>query len=65
MHINKDNGGTCYGDSGGPHFVEDEENGLMIVSITSTGDVPCKASDKTARAESTYAYDFLQGFVAL
>ncbi|RYB89535.1 trypsin-like serine protease [Nocardioides glacieisoli] len=50
------NGGTCYGDSGGPHFAP---NGT-IVSITTTGDLPCKAIDQTYRVDTTIARDFLK-----
>jgi hypothetical protein len=34
-------GGTCYGDSGGPAFYTDEEGNEILVGITSWGDVPC------------------------
>ena len=49
------NGGTCYGDSGGPHF----QNGV-IVSITITGDAVCKATDKTYRLDTPWAQSFLE-----
>ena len=49
-----ENGGTCYGDSGGPHF-----HGGVIVSITVTGDAVCKAIDKTYRLDTPWAKDFL------
>ena len=54
------NGGTCYGDSGGPHFL-----GTTVVSITVTGDVFCKATDKTYRLDTQVARDFLDDFVVL
>jgi hypothetical protein len=53
-------GGTCYGDSGGPHFL-----GSVVVSVTVTGDVWCKATDKTYRVDTKPARDFLAGFVRL
>lgn len=53
-------GGTCYGDSGGPHFIGD-----TVVSITVTGDVWCKATDKTYRVDTQVARDFLDDFVTL
>jgi secreted trypsin-like serine protease len=56
------NGGTCYGDSGGPHFVEGT---YMVVSVTSTGDAPCKAADKTYRVDTESARGFLGDFVDL
>lgn len=56
------NGGTCYGDSGGPHFIGDTD---VIISITVTGDVPCKAFDKTYRVDTAEAQEFLGNFVDL
>lgn len=53
-------GGTCYGDSGGPHFL-----GEVVVSITVTGDVWCKATDKTYRVDTPVARAFLDDFVTL
>ena len=41
MTLTTGNGGTCYGDSGGPHFIHlngDETN--IVASITVTGDAP-------------------------
>jgi secreted trypsin-like serine protease len=53
-------GGTCYGDSGGPHFL-----GTTVVSLTVTGDVWCKATDKTYRLDTPAARAFLDDFVRL
>ena len=58
------NGGTCFGDSGGPHFLGGFESNL-IVSITVLGDAVCKATDKTYRVDTQSARDFLDDFVAL
>ncbi len=52
------NGGTCYGDSGGPHFLGD-----VVVSVTVTGDAMCKATDKTYRVDTPWAQDFLNQFL--
>lgn len=60
MNLATGNGGTCYGDSGGPHFLGD-----VVVSITITGDVPCKATDKTYRVDTPWAREFLARFVTL
>jgi secreted trypsin-like serine protease len=57
-------GGTCFGDSGGPHFLGGETSNL-IVSITVTGDAVCKATDKTYRIDTASARDFLDDFVAV
>jgi secreted trypsin-like serine protease len=46
--------GTCYGDSGGPHF-----QGGYVVSVTVTGDAMCKATDKTYRLDTPWVHQFL------
>jgi secreted trypsin-like serine protease len=64
MNPSTGDGGTCYGDSGGPHFLE--SNGqLILVSITVTGDIPCRATDKTYRIDTPDAQAFLAPFLAL
>ena len=55
-------GGTCVGDSGGPHFFEGTN---VIASITITGDFYCKATDKTYRLDTEVVHDFLSQFVSL
>ena len=52
-------GGTCFGDSGGPHFMEDG----TLASITVTGDMFCKATDKTYRLDTPVAQEFLARFI--
>lgn len=66
MNLSTGSGGTCYGDSGGPHFIH--LNGVetdIIASITVTGDAPCKATDKTYRMDTESARSFLENFVDL
>ena len=66
MNSATDNGGTCYGDSGGPHFIH--LNGVetnIVASVTVTGDAPCVATDKTYRTDTTAAREFLSQFVTL
>lgn len=59
-------GGTCYGDSGGPHFIHlDGVETDIVTSITVTGDAPCKATDKTYRTDTPSARQFLDDFVTL
>jgi len=53
-------GGTCYGDSGGPHFLGGVES-TLIVSITVTGDAVCTATDKTYRMDTDSARLVSQG----
>jgi secreted trypsin-like serine protease len=64
MNPSTGSGGTCYGDSGGPHFLGGVESNL-IVSITITGDAMCRATDKTYRLDTEAARDFLDDFVNL
>jgi secreted trypsin-like serine protease len=64
MNPSTGSGGTCYGDSGGPHFLGGVESNL-IVSITITGDAMCRATDKSYRLDTAAARDFLDDFVTL
>jgi hypothetical protein len=50
--------GTCFGDSGGPHFV-----GTTVVAITSTGDSQCKALDTAYRMDTAVAHAFLDPYL--
>jgi hypothetical protein len=60
------NGGTCYGDSGGPHFIHlNGQETDIVASLTVTGDAVCKASDKTYRTDTAAARQFLSQFVDL
>jgi hypothetical protein len=64
MQPSTGNGGTCFGDSGGPHFLGGVQSNL-IVSTTITGDAMCRATDKTYRLDTAAAREFLDDFVAL
>lgn len=59
MNPSTGNGGTCYGDSGGPHFNAAGE----VVSVTVTGDRWCRSTDKTYRIDTADAQDFLAQFL--
>jgi secreted trypsin-like serine protease len=61
MNPSTGSGGTCYGDSGGPHFLGSERSSL-IVSVTVTGDAMCRATDTTYRIDTPWARDFLEQF---
>ena len=66
MTLTTGNGGTCYGDSGGPHFIHlDGVETDIVASITVTGDAPCVATDKTYRTDTESARSFLSNFVDL
>jgi hypothetical protein len=60
----RDLGGACYGDSGGPNFVE-IDGALVLAGITITGDVPCYATNVAYRLDTQAARSFLAPFVAL
>ena len=60
------NGGTCYGDSGGPNFLgagATETN--IIAGITITGDMLCKSTNVIYRLDTEAAGAFLGQFVTL
>ena len=66
MNLATGNGGTCYGDSGGPHFLHN--NGVettVVVAVTVTGDANCKATDKDYRVDTPQAREFLGQYVTL
>lgn len=57
---NKGTAGACYGDSGGPTFAT--INGTWtILGVTSTGDIPCWATNTAARIDRTSVLAFLDG----
>ena len=45
-------GGTCFGDSGGPTFWEDPAAGEILVAVTSTGDAQCAATGLNYRVDT-------------
>ncbi|WP_248960879.1 trypsin-like serine protease [Sphaerisporangium perillae] len=64
MNESRDLGGACYGDSGGPNFIN-LDGKLVLAATTITGDIPCYATNVTYRTDSDSARNFLQQFVAL
>jgi hypothetical protein len=62
MNPSTGSGGTCYGDSGGPHFLGDSD---VVVSLTVTGDAWCRATDVTYRLDTDSAREYLKDFVEL
>lgn len=60
------NGGTCYGDSGGPNFLGAGSSETDIVAATTiTGDTPCRSTNVDYRLDSPSARAFLAPFVTL
>ena len=62
MNPAKGDGGSCFGDSGGPNFVG---GGDVIAGITITGDAVCRATNVDYRLDTTSARTFLRQYVAL
>jgi len=52
------NAGTCYGDSGGPQFLDG-----FLVSITVTGDTFCKSTNVVQRLDTEQAQLFLSDYI--
>jgi len=57
-------GGTCYGDSGGPNFLE-IGGSEILVALTVTGDAICRATNVVYRLDTPMARSFLADFVSL
>ena len=64
QNIHQGYSGTGYGDSGGPTFVS-TANGPVVISVVSTGDVPCWATSVNARVDTAEAIAFLAPYLAL
>jgi len=62
MNPETGSGGGCYGDSGGPHFLDGTDT---VVSITVTGDNYCQATDTTYRLDTANARAFLGRYLTL
>ena len=56
-------GGDCYGDSGGPKFIDGRPD--MVVATVVTGDYPCRATSWNWRLDTSAARGFLSQYVAL
>jgi secreted trypsin-like serine protease len=56
------NGGTCYGDSGGPNFLGTTN---IVAATTITGDAICRSTNVTYRLDTPPARAFLGQFVTL
>jgi secreted trypsin-like serine protease len=60
------NGGTCYGDSGGPNFLgAGDAETSVIAGTTITGDVWCKSTNVAQRMDVASVRSFLGQFVSL
>ena len=62
MNPSTGNGGTCYGDSGGPNFLGTSD---VVAAITITGDAVCRSTNVDYRLDTPSARTFLGGYVPL
>ena len=58
----KGNGGTCFGDSGGPVFFG---SSTTLAGIVSTGDAVCRSTNVAQRLDTARVRDFLDDYVTL
>jgi hypothetical protein len=58
------NGGTCFGDSGGPNFLN-VDGVRTLVAITITGDSVCRSTNVDYRLDTSMARSFLAPYVNL
>lgn len=68
IHLNQNifqgNSGTGYGDSGGPTFATIGGT-QYVISVVSTGDVPCWATSVNFRVDTADAHSFLDYYLGL
>jgi len=62
MNPSTGNGGTCYGDSGGPNFLGTSN---IVAATTITGDSPCRSTNVDYRLDTESARSFLGQFLTL
>ncbi len=62
MNASTGNGGTCYGDSGGPNFLGTSST---IAGTTITGDAVCRSTNVVYRLDTAPARSFLSDHVSL
>ena len=62
MNPSTGNGGTCYGDSGGPNFLGTTQ---IVTAITITGDAVCRSTNVDYRLDTKSARTFLGQYVTL
>jgi hypothetical protein len=62
MNPSTGNGGTCYGDSGGPNFLGTTN---IVAAITITGDAICRSTNVDYRLDTESARTFLSEYVRL
>ncbi len=61
--IAKEQDGACYGDSGGPGLLRFGEK-VYLVGVTSSGDMPCLATNTATRTDTSEANILLTDVLA-
>jgi secreted trypsin-like serine protease len=61
----KKNGGTCFGDSGGPNFLGGPASDLLVATTISGDDDACKSTNLDYRLDTDVARAFLAKYVTL
>ncbi|MGD1994749.1 MAG: trypsin-like serine protease [Anaerolineae bacterium] len=64
QNVLQDNGGTCFGDSGGPAFWVDDQGNETIVGVTSWGDAQCVATSFNYRVDIPDSIAFIEEVIA-
>jgi len=64
QNILKGDGGTCFGDSGGPNFYLTPDGSEIIVGVVSWGDAQCVSTGFNYRVDSPTALDFINSVIA-
>ncbi|MCT9929873.1 trypsin-like serine protease [Planotetraspora sp. A-T 1434] len=65
LNLHEGDGGTCYGDSGGPNFLGGPTSHLLVATTISGDDDACKSTNYDYRLDTASARDFLGRFVTL
>ena len=58
-----DDGGTCFGDSGGPAFWTEPDGSEILVGVTSWGDAQCVAAGFNYRVDIPETLDFIDSLI--
>src|SRR5438093_11835167 len=65
QNIHHGDGGTCFGDSGGPTFFVDPSSHVeYIVAVTSWGDTVCKSTNNNYRVDLERSRSFIDDMIA-
>jgi secreted trypsin-like serine protease len=64
QNANTSEGGTCFGDSGGPNFLGAGQSETdIIAAITISGDAMCRSTNVTYRLDTPWVHEFLGRFL--